>query len=147
MEDDNLFSNFSRQNPEQSTKKEKSFIGKKRNGEQIKSQNSGAKKLPLEKDASQSGQKLENIINEKIGEENNEIKENEDEDIIVTNEVEFLKKEKEHLKNQILKVFPDIDEEIKTLKNIPKVLNDNKDNKKINNIKNNSIQDNKINNP
>jgi len=65
----------------------------------------------------------------------------------VTNEVEFLKKEKEHLKNQILKVFPDIDEEIKTLKNIPKVLNDNKDNKKINNIKNNSIQDNKINNP
>lgn len=146
MEDDNLFSNFSRQDPEQSTKKEKSFIGKKRNGEKIKSQNSGAKKLPLEKDASQSGQKLENIINEKIGEENNEIKENEDEDIIVTNEVEFLKKEKEHLKNQILKVFPDIDEEIKTLKNTPKVLNDNKDNKKINNIKNNSIQDNKINN-
>ena len=147
MEDDNLFSNFSRQDPEQSTKKEKSFIGKKRNGEKIKSQNSGAKKLPLEKDESQSGQKLENIINEKIGEEKNEIKENEDEDIIVTNEVEFLKKEKEHLKNQILKVFPDIDEEIKTLKNIPKVLNDNKDNKKINNIKNNSIQDNKINNP
>ena len=31
MEDDNLFSNFSKQDPEPSTKKEKSFLGKKRN--------------------------------------------------------------------------------------------------------------------
>ena len=50
MEDDNLFSNFSRKDPEPSTKKEKSFLRKKRNGEDIKNPNSETQKTILEKE-------------------------------------------------------------------------------------------------
>ena len=143
MEDDNLFSNFSKQDPEPSTKKEKSFLGKKRNGEDLKNPKSESKKSFLEKEESKLGQKLENIINEKMEEENNKKNENDDEEITETNEVEFLKKQKEHLKTQILKVFPEIEEEIKTLQNTQKLLDDNKDN--INSININSISDHKKN--
>jgi superfamily II RNA helicase len=70
---------------------------------------------------------VENIKNE----------EQKDEEIVEINEVDLLKKEKEHLKNQIVKVFPEIDEEIKTLKNSPKQLND--DNKNLINNNNSTI--------
>ena len=58
MEDDNLFSNFSKQEPEQSAKKEKSFIGKKRNGEELKMNEIKTKKIPLENTESKIGQNL-----------------------------------------------------------------------------------------
>ena len=129
MEDDNLFSNFSRQEAEPSSKKEKSFIGKKRNGEELKNNKPESNKIAKEKDGPQSGQNLENIINEKMEVEN--INEKNEGDIVEINEVDMLKKEKEHLKNQIVKVYPEIDEEIKKIKNTPKPLNEN--NKDINN--------------
>ena len=69
----------------------------------------------LENKDSQPGQNLENIINEKMEVENIKNEEQKDEEIVEINEVDLLKKEKEHLKNQIVKVFPEIDEEIKTL--------------------------------
>ena len=137
MEDDNLFSNFSLKEQESSSKKEKSFIGKKRNAESIPSPKASNKKLNLKKEESDEGQNLENIINEKMEIENNNIKK--DENIEEINELEVLKKEKEHLKNQIEKVFPGIDEEIKNLKNTPNVLNDINNDKNINNINNSKI--------
>ena len=39
-----------------------------------------------------------------------------------------------------MKVFPEIDEEIKTLRNSPKLLNDNKDNKNLINVSKNNSQ-------
>ena len=137
MEDDNLFSNFSRQEIEPRNKKEKTFIGKKRNGESLPSPETEGKKLLLENKDSQPGQNLENIINEKMEVENIKNEEQKDEEIVEINEVDLLKKEKEHLKNQIVKVFPEIDEEIKTLKNSPKQLND--DNKNLINNNNSTI--------
>ena len=146
MEDDELFSNFSRQDPEQSNKKDKSFIGKKRKNEGIKTQKSDNKKKPEEKEDSNQGQNLENIINEKKEEENNQIEDITEENIVEIKEADKLKKEKEHLKNQVLKVFPEKDEEIKALKNNPKLTNNDNKNKKLNNnINKDSIQDNKTN--
>ena len=117
MEDDDLFFNFSSKNKEPSTKKEKQFIGKKRNGEEIKSPKKEKKKLLSENEESNDGQNLENIIKEKI-DENDKEKQIMEEKMHEIKEIDRLKKEKEHLKNQIIKVFPEIDEEIKTLKNI-----------------------------
>ena len=140
MEDDDLFFNFSSKNKEPSTKKEKQFIGKKRNGEEIKSPKKEKKKLLSENEESNDGQNLENIIKEKI-DENDKEKQIIEEKMHEIKEVDRLKKEKEHLKNQIIKVFPEIDEEIKTLKNIRTAQKDDDKNKNINigkNISNNS---------
>ena len=131
MEDDNLFSNFSRQEAEPSSKKEKSFIGKKRNGEELKNNKPESNKIAKEKDGPQSGQNLENIINEKMEEEN--INDKNAEDIVEINEVDLLKKEKEYLKNQINKVFPEVEQEIKNIQNTPNLLNENNNDIKINN--------------
>ena len=131
MEDDNLFSNFSRQEVEPSSKKEKTFIGKKRNGETITNNKLEDEKIQPEKDESQKGQNLENIINEKMEEEN--INDKNAEDIVEINEVDLLKKEKEYLKNQINKVFPEVEQEIKNIQNTPNLLNENNNDIKINN--------------
>ena len=131
MEDDNLFSNFSRQEVEPSSKKEKTFIGKKRNGETITNNKSEDEKIQPEKDESKKGQNLENIINEKMEEEN--INDKNAEDIVEINEVDLLKKEKEYLKNQINKVFPEVEQEIKNIQNTPNLLNENNNDIKINN--------------
>ena len=131
MEDDNLFSNFSRQEVEPSSKKEKTFIGKKRNGETITNNKPEDEKIQPEKDESKKGQNLENIINEKMEEEN--INDNNAEDIVEINEVDLLKKEKEYLKNQIYKVFPEVEQEIKNIQNTPNLLNENNNDIKINN--------------
>ena len=137
MEDDNLFSNFSQQEPEQSTKKEKKFIGKKRNGDDINIKEIEEKKVLLEKDQTKIGQNLENIINSIIKDKNdNNNEDNNENDITETNEVEFLKKQKEHLKNQIFKVFPEINEELKSIQNSPNLSNEENNN---NNNINNSI--------
>ena len=134
MEDDNLFSNFSKQEPEQSTKKEKSFIGKKRNGDELKMNEKKTKKILLENTESKTGQNLENIINTIIqnndnkDNDNNNMEDNNECDITETNEVEFLKKQKEHLKNQIYKAFPEINEELKSIQNNPNLFNDNSNN-------------------
>ena len=131
MEDDNLFSNFSRQEVEPSSKKEKTFIGKKRNGETITNKKPEDEKIQPEKDESKKGQNLENIINEKMEEEN--INDKNAEDIVEINEVDLLKKEKEYLKNQINKVFPEVEQEIKNIQNTPNLLNENNNDIKINN--------------
>ena len=131
MEDDNLFSNFSRQEVEPSSKKEKTFIGKKRNGETITNNKLEDEKIQPEKDESKKGQNLENIINEKMEEEN--INDKNAEDIVEINEVDLLKKEKEYLKNQIYKVFPEVEQEIKNIQNTPNLLNENNNDIKINN--------------
>ena len=131
MEDDNLFSNFSRQEVEPSSKKEKTFIGKKRNGETITNNKPEDEKIQPEKDESKKGQNLENIINEKMEEEN--INDKNAEDIVEINEVDLLKKEKEYLKNQIYKVFPEVEQEIKNIQNTPNLLNENNNDIKINN--------------
>ena len=131
MEDDNLFSNFSRQEVEPSSKKEKTFIGKKRNGETITNNKPEDEKIQPEKDESKKGQNLENIINEKMEEEN--INDKNAEDIVEINEVDLLKKEKEYLKNQINKVFPEVEQEIKNIQNTPNLLNENNNDIKINN--------------
>ena len=131
MEDDNLFSNFSRQEVEPSSKKEKTFIGKKRNGETITNNKLEDEKIQPEKDESKKGQNLENIINEKMEEEN--INDKNAEDIVEINEVDLLKKEKEYLKNQINKVFPEVEQEIKNIQNTPNLLNENNNDIKINN--------------
>ena len=131
MEDDNLFSNFSRQEVEPSSKKEKTFIGKKRNGETITNNKPEDEKIQPEKDESKKGQNLENIINEKMEEEN--INDKNAEDIVEINEVDLLKKEKEYLKNQINKVFPEVEQEIKNIQNTPNLLNENNNGIKINN--------------
>jgi ATP-dependent RNA helicase DOB1 len=55
------------------------------------------------------------------------------EDIVEINEVDLLTKEKEHLKNQINKVFPEIEQEIKNIQNTPNLLNENNNDIKINN--------------
>ena len=129
MEDDNLFSNFSSSKREKIPKKDNQYIGKKRNNE-------SQLEMPLE-DTSKN-QKNENI---KIGQNFENIKKDEiknaieeDNDIIEINEVETLKKEKEYLRNQILKVFPEIDNELlkESQKNTPKNENKNEiNNKKI----------------
>ena len=131
MEDDNIFSNFSRQEVEPSSKKEKTFIGKKRNGETITNNKPEDEKIQPEKDESKKGQNLENIINEKMEEEN--INDKNAEDIVEINEVDLLKKEKEYLKNQINKVFPEVEQEIKNIQNTPNLLNENNNDIKINN--------------
>ena len=131
MEDDNLFFNFSRQEVEPSSKKEKTFIGKKRNGETITNNKPEDEKIQPEKDESKKGQNLENIINEKMEEEN--INDKNAEDIVEINEVDLLKKEKEYLKNQINKVFPEVEQEIKNIQNTPNLLNENNNDIKINN--------------
>ena len=56
-------------------------------------------------------------------------------ELMETNNIENLKKEKEYLRNQIVKVFPDIDNELKILKNIPKKENKNIDKSNKKNIK------------
>ena len=55
------------------------------------------------------------------------------EDIVEINEVDLLKKEKEYLKNQINKVFPEVEQEIKNIQNTPNLLNENNNDIKINN--------------
>ena len=131
MEDDNLFSNFSSSKREKIPKKDNQYIGKKRNNE-------NQLEMPLEdinknqkNENNKIGQNLENIKKEEI---KNTI--DEDNDIIEINEVETLKKEKEYLRNQILKVFPEIDNELKLLKESQKNTPKNENKNEINNKKN-----------
>ena len=141
MEDDNLFSNFSSSKREKIPKKDNQYIGKKRNNE-------SQLEMPLE-DTSKN-QKNENI---KIGQNFENIKKDEiknaieeDNDIIEINEVETLKKEKEYLRNQILKVFPEIDNELKLLKESQKNTPKNENKNEINNKKNISQLKDELNN-
>ena len=131
MEDDNLFSNFSSSKREKKPKKDSQYIGKKRNNE-------SQPEMPLEdinknqkNENNKIGQNLENIKKEEI---KNTI--DEDNDIIEINEVETLKKEKDYLRNQILKVFPEIDNELKLLKESQKNTPKNENKNEINNKKN-----------
>ena len=132
MDGDDLFSNFKQKN-DTSNKKEKDYIGKKRNSDK-----------PLE-NVSLPNNKKPKIDNQNIGQnlESNKNKINEDDHLNEINDKENLKKEKLYLKNQILKVFPGIDDELKLLKNIPKHENENNNlnnNKNKNSINKNIIQ-------
>ena len=139
MDDENLFSDFALKEVESSAKKQKKLLNKKRKGDEVKSPDSDNKKLIKEKEGLNEGQNLENIINEKMNFEKdikNEI--NDDMEIPGINEVDILKKEKEYLKNQIIKVYPEIDEALISLKNTPKVDDNNKNKNLINNNNSNN---------
>lgn len=139
MEDDNLFSNFSKSKREIIVKKEKEFIGKKRNDENHIEIQSSLSNKQKKTENSKSGQNLEKEKNKRNENIHNDENFDNNDDIIEINEAEILKKEKEHLKNQILKVFPEIENELKLLKeynkNTPKKENKNEINNK-NNKKN-----------
>ena len=130
MDDDNLFSDFDLKEQESNTKKDKSLLNKKRKGESVKSPKIEAKSIITENEELKDGQNLENIINEKMDVENDKKSEKNEEEITELIEVENFKKDKEFLKNQIIKVYPEIDEALISLKNTPK-LDDNNKNKKI----------------
>ena len=130
MDDDNLFSDFDLKEQESNTKKDKSLLNKKRKGESVKSPKIEAKSITTENEELKDGQNLENIINEKMDVENDKKSEKKEEEITELIEVENFKKDKEFLKNQIIKVYPEIDEALISLKNTPK-LDDNNKNKKI----------------
>ena len=137
MDSDELFSNF-KPNKEKNDKKEQKYMGKKRNPDS-KLEESPMKENKRQKlENSNIGQNLESEKNNLISnnQDNNNIIElnNDDYDmnnLMDVNNIESLKKEKEYLRNQISKVFPEIDNELKLLKNIPKKENEN--NKNINN--------------
>ena len=140
MDSEDLFSNFSNTNKTPFIQKVKQFTGKKRNNENPMEteslQNNNKKKL----EDLNMGQNLEYTKNnimpgkEEIFQEN-EINMNE---LMETNNIENLKKEKEYLRNQIVKVFPDIDNELKILENNPKK---EKENKNINKSNKKNIKD------
>ena len=141
MDGDDLFSNFNKPKRIAIGKNDKSFIGKKRNTDNPLDTNLLQVNNQQTMENTSLGQNLE--INEKNDikkESENNIEKEEDvrdiNDIFEKNNVEALKKEKEYLRNQILKVFPQIDDEIKKLKNTPKTENKNDNN--IININNNS---------
>ena len=137
MDGDDLFSNF-KQKKDSTNKIGKGYLGKKRNSDN-----------PLENDILQNNkmqkkenldmrQNLESIKNNTNEESLNNTRLDNDKQIDEINDKESLKKEKIYLKNQILKVFPGIDDELKLLKNIPK---NEKENNNINNYFNkNSIK-------
>ena len=140
MDGDDLFSNFNKPKREEIGQNEKSFIGKKRNNEkpldknlfqdnnqQITANSNLGQNLKIEKNKV----KLENQNN--IEAEEYDININ---NIIEKNDVETLRKDKEYLRNQIIKVFPEIDEELKLLKNTPKKDNKNENINKYNNKSN-----------
>ena len=129
MDGDDLFSNF-KQKKDSTNKIGKGYLGKKRNSDN-----------PLENDILQNNkmqkkenldmrQNLESIKNNTNEESLNNTRLDNDKQIGEINDKESLKKEKIYLKNQILKVFPGIDDELKLLKNIPK---NEKENNNINN--------------
>ena len=141
MDGDDLFSNFNNPKRVNIGKNDKSFIGKKRNTENPIDisllQANNQQKI----ENSNLGQNLE--IDEKNDikkEDKNNIGKEEDykdiNSIFEKNNVEALKKEKEYLRNQILKVFPEIDNELKLLKNTPKNNNENINNNNKSKIKN-----------
>ena len=140
MEGDDLFSNFNKPKREEIGKNEKSFIGKKRNNEKPLDMNLFQDNNQQITDNSNLGQNLE-IENNKVKlESQNNIEEEEYDidvnNIIEKNDVETLRKDKEYLRNQIIKVFPEIDEELTLLKNTPKKDNKNEDINKYNNKSN-----------
>ena len=140
MEGDDLFSNFNKPKREEIGKNEKSFIGKKRNNEKPLDMNLFQDNNQQITDNSNLGQNLE-IEKNKVKLENQNNIEAEQYDINVNNiieknDVETLRKDKEYLRNQIIKVFPEIDEELTLLKNTPKKDNKNEDINKYNNKSN-----------
>ena len=136
MDGDDLFSNFSKQKNVTLIKKEKEFIGKKRNNENPVDIDSLMNNNESKKENSNIGQKLESKENNNIIENNNNM---EQEDIFeinnINDNIQNLIKEKEYLRNQIIKVFPEIDNELKILKNSPK--NEKNNNENINNNQSN----------
>ena len=138
MDGDDLFSNF-KQKKDSSNKNEKDYLGKKRNSDNPL-ENEALLNNKIQKNENLNmGQNLESTKNNKKEENlNNTLTEN-DKLIDEINDKESLKKEKIYLKSQILKAFPGINDELKLLKNIPKIENENNNlnnyNKK-NNIKN-----------
>ena len=132
MDDDNLFSNFSHIKSEEPENNTKNFMGKKRlfnnTTESIKKeikqeQNIENNILPLEKLEPKLSLKEEKI-------ENNQ----HDISKIEIDNLVMLKKEKEHFKNQILKVFPEVDQELEILRNSQKTLPQLTENNKGQNI-------------
>jgi len=119
---------------------EKSFIGKKRNNEKPLDMNLFQDNNQQITDNSNLGQNLEKEKNKvKLENQNNIETEENDIDvnnIIEKNDVEALRKDKEYLRNQIIKVFPEIDEELALLKNTPKKDNKNENINKYNNKSN-----------
>ena len=135
MDGDDLFLNF-KPKKEPIVNKDKDFIGKKRNNDKSSGKDSLQENKRQKIDGTVSGQNL-NSEDKKLNSDNNNIEENDinmngTDDNIEINETENLIKEKEYLKNQILKVFPDIDNELKLLKNIPKNENENNNINKLN---------------
>ena len=134
MDCEDLFSNFSNSNKTSFNKNEKQYTGKKRIYENpIEIESFKDYKQPKLEDLDM-GQNLEYEKNNKIPGEDGPSKENEINmnELMDRNNIESLQKEKEYLRNQIIKVFPDIDNELKLLKNIQtkKDVNKNKSNKK-----------------
>ena len=130
MDGDDLFSNFDNPKRVNIGNNDKSFIGKKRNTENPIDISLLQANNQQKNENSNLGQNLE--IDEKNDikkeDKNNISKEEDNKDInniFEKNNVEALKKEKEYLRNQILKVFPQIDDELKLLKNTPKKENNN----------------------
>ena len=133
MDGDDLFSNFNNPKRVSLIKKEKEFIGKKRNNENPIDFESLKDNNQLKQENSNLGQKLESNENNNIPESHDDMEQEDNIDInnlMEKNNIENLKKEKEYLRNQILKVFPEIDNELKLLKNTPKNNNENINNNK-----------------
>ena len=136
MDGDDLFSNFSKPKTSTVIKKEKEFIGKKRINENPGDIMSLMNNNEFKKDNSNLGQKLQSEENNNIIENNNNMEQEDHFEINNINDnIQNLLKEKEYLRNQILKVFPEIDNELKLLKNTPKKEKNNNEN--INNNKSN----------
>ena len=128
MEGDDLFLNF-KPKKETAIDKEKDFLGKKRNNDKPSENNLLQENRRQKLDNTNLGQNLNSENNLKSEKNNNIQNDSNMNDIIEINNIENLKKEKEYLKNQILKVYPEIDNELKLLKNIPKNENENNNNK------------------
>ena len=136
MDGDDLFSNF-KQKKDSINKNEKDYLGKKRNSDNpLESEILQNNKMKKSENINM-GQNLESVKNNANEKNLNNIRSESDSPIDENNK-ESLKKEKIYLKNQILKVFPEIDNELKILKNIPK--NENENNNLNNNYNKNNIK-------
>ena len=135
MDGDDLFSNF-KQKKDSSNKKEKDYLGKKRNSDNpLESEKLENNKIQKNENLNM-GQNLESTKNNKNEENLNNVCSENDKVMDEINDKESLKKEKIYLKNQILKVFPGINDELKLLKNIPKKENENNNLNNFNNKNN-----------
>ena len=131
MESEDLFSNFSSSNKQSLIKNKKQFTGKKRknSGDLIEKEFIKENKQPKLEEI-KMGQYLENKQNNPIPKEKEISPENEInvDALMEETNIEILKKDKEYLRKHILKVFPDIENELALLKSSKKEDEENNNN-------------------